>query len=115
MLKREATILFNLKHKNIIYLLGIVEPWDFETWLVTEYCNKGNLKDFLNKETPSVFVRLQIAIDIASGLHYLHSQGIVHFDVKPANILIHEASEKDPLCLKIADFGLATYVKDIDI
>jgi len=43
---------------------------------------------------------------LISGLHFLHSNGIVHRDIKPANILI----SKRNFLIKIADFGLATLI-----
>ncbi|KAI3824897.1 hypothetical protein L1987_06370 [Smallanthus sonchifolius] len=71
--------------------------------IVSEYVKGGSLRSYLlknhDKKLPMKIV-FQFALDIAKGLSYLHSKKIIHFDVKPDNILID-----DEYKLKLVDFG----------
>jgi serine/threonine protein kinase len=102
------------RHPNIIrYHRSLSHPTiDFGVQLVFEYCEMGDLADYVNQgsqdHTPEVFI-WHVFKHIVDGLNYVHSQGIVHGDLKPANILLAPPRDGDvyPL-LKLADFGAAT-------
>lgn len=87
--------------------------------IVTEYMAGGSLKGALARKADIVagaLTRLVLALDAAKGLEYLHSKHVVHFDLKPANMLLGYR-DKRPVC-KIADFGLArekraTYISGV--
>ncbi|KAB2002577.1 hypothetical protein ES319_D11G075100v1 [Gossypium barbadense] len=73
--------------------------------VVVEYCPGGALKSYLikNRRRKLAFkVVVQLALDLARGLSYLHSKKIVHRDVKTENMLLDKTRT-----LKIADFGVA--------
>ncbi|KAF8011441.1 hypothetical protein BT93_J1914 [Corymbia citriodora subsp. variegata] len=73
--------------------------------VVVEYCPGGALKSYLikNRRRKLAFkVVIQLALDLARGLSYLHSKKIVHRDVKTENMLLDKTRT-----LKIADFGVA--------
>lgn len=102
----EFNLLKNLRHPNILLYIGgcISGP---EHFLVTEYCENGNLFEFLHGPRPNVLDikhRLQMALEIAKGVNYLHSFNppILHRDLKSLNILLNKNLE-----VKIADFGWA--------
>ncbi|XP_027358521.1 probable LRR receptor-like serine/threonine-protein kinase At4g29180 [Abrus precatorius] len=105
----EAELLMTVHHKNLVSFIGYCDD-DNKMALIYEYMVNGNLKDYLllsDKDTPCLSWerRLQIAIDAAEGLDYLHhgcKPPIVHRDVKSANILLSQELEA-----KIADFGLS--------
>ncbi|KAJ0503374.1 putative protein kinase RLK-Pelle-LRR-I-1 family [Helianthus annuus] len=103
----EIVTLSNCKHPNIVPLLGFCDEGR-ELILVYEYVANGSLDDYLgNMDNVTNLVwaqRLQICLDIAHGLNYLHTRKpvIVHRDIKSANILLD-----DTWVAKIADFGLS--------
>ncbi|KAL9999210.1 putative protein kinase RLK-Pelle-LRR-I-1 family [Helianthus debilis subsp. tardiflorus] len=103
----EIGTLSNCKHPNIVPLLGFCDEGR-ELILVYEYVANGSLDDYLgniDNVTNLVWAqRLQVCLDIAHGLNYLHTRKpmIVHRDIKSANILLD-----DTWVAKIADFGLS--------
>ncbi|XP_020220842.1 probable LRR receptor-like serine/threonine-protein kinase At4g29180 isoform X2 [Cajanus cajan] len=105
----EAELLMTVHHKNLVSFIGYCDD-DNKMALIYEYMANGSLKDFLslsdgNSHSLSWERRIQIAIDAAEGLDYLHhgcKPPIIHRDVKSANILLSQDLEA-----KIADFGLS--------
>jgi serine/threonine protein kinase len=87
-----------------------------ETWLVLEYCDRGSLHEalearrFVRKADGSLDLlgMYRSLIDIASGMDYLHSMGVLHGDLKTANVLL-KSTATDPrgAACKLADFGLS--------
>ncbi|XP_017850431.1 LOW QUALITY PROTEIN: mitogen-activated protein kinase kinase kinase [Drosophila busckii] len=107
---QEAKLFWPLKHRNIAALRGVCLKT--KLCLVMEYARGGSLNRILaGKIPPDVLV--DWAIQIARGMHYLHSEApmsIIHRDLKSSNVLIFEAIEGNQLhqkTLKITDFGLA--------
>ena len=109
-LRNEINILKDLEHDNIIKLYD----WYLEQdslankyiVLVMEYASGGDLKylkDRHNNEIPLDISR-NILEQILNGLDYLHTNNVIHRDLKLENILI---SDNNPIKIKIADFGLA--------
>ncbi|KAF6265892.1 hypothetical protein COO60DRAFT_768059 [Scenedesmus sp. NREL 46B-D3] len=99
------------------------EPRDvLETWMIMEFCEKGSLEravsrgKFVRREDrqPEMIGVYKALLDTASGLDYLHSIGVVHGDLKSANVLLKgSARDVRGFCCKIADFGLSR-VLDMD-
>lgn len=101
---KEINLMSKLKHPNVLLLLGA--SLDDGIMYVTEYMTKGNLMDVLTKEpTISWSVKLNIAIEGAKGIAYLHNLNppILHHDVKSLNLLLDQHYH-----VKIADFGMST-------
>ncbi|KAA6360719.1 MAG: putative NEK protein kinase, partial [Streblomastix strix] len=93
---------------HIIQPIGFFEDQDeHKGYIVMEYCSKGDLRKYINnmKETRTE-ITPQLAYEmigqIASSLFQLHSNGILHADLKPENVLLIEGFK-----VKLADFGLA--------
>ncbi|OWM76054.1 hypothetical protein CDL15_Pgr009699 [Punica granatum] len=106
---REITSLSDVRHPNLVALLGYCEKED-ECFLVYELCHNGSLSDWLFGKDKSLswIQRLEIAIDCAQGLWFLHTYPdgcIIHRDIKPTNILISEN-----LQAKLSDFGLSKVI-----
>lgn len=102
--KNEVTIHAALEHPNILRLYHFFED-DRNVYLVMELCEKGELYKLLKKNNGAPFEEDQVRSfvqDIVQGLVYLHTQGIIHRDLKLSNILLSRGMQA-----KIADFGLA--------
>ncbi|CAM8898628.1 unnamed protein product [Rhodiola kirilowii] len=110
--KNEVLTLSRIEHKNLVRLFGYVESGE-ERILVLEYVGNGTLRDHLDGRMGNVLEiaeRLDIAIDVAHAVTYLHTyteRSIIHRDIKPSNILI-----TDKLGAKVSDFGLARFVSE---
>ena len=107
----EISLLKIVRHNNIIKLYEVMETPQ-KIYLVMEYCDGGELFDYivskqhLSEKQACVFFQ-----EIIDALTYLHSQNIVHRDVKPENILL-ESFGKSMTC-KLIDFGISrTYTLD---
>ncbi|KAJ6506036.1 kinase-like domain-containing protein [Mycena vulgaris] len=99
---REATVWSQLRHENLVPLVGFVEG---RNMLISPFYERGNVGIYLEKY-PDVN-RAQIVLGIASGLAYLHASQIVHGDLKPSNILI---DDQGVAC--ITDFGLSKIIDE---
>ncbi|KAH9665617.1 protein kinase domain-containing protein [Citrus sinensis] len=105
--RTEAQLLMRVHHRNLASLVGYCNDGG-NVGLVYEYMAYGNLKQYLFDETKEALSwkdRLQIAVDAAQGLEYLHhgcKPPIIHRDVKTANILLNEKMQA-----KLADFGFS--------
>ena len=100
-LRQEIGILRKLNHENIILMFDAFET-DREFCVVTEYA-QGELFDILqdDQSLPENTVQ-QIAKQLVKALHYLHSNRIIHRDMKPQNVLIGSNGR-----IKLCDFGFA--------
>lgn len=112
----EITILKKIKQKFIVELKDF--QWDeFYIYLIFEYCSGGELSKYikLNKRLPESTVQ-HFLQQIASALKVLRSHNVAHMDLKPQNILISHPPVRSwrNVDLKIADFGLAQYLRSND-
>lgn len=101
----ELAILKGLHHTNIVNLHEVFES-ESTLWLVMEKVDGGELLGYLEElnHLSEAYVR-DIAKQLCTGLHYIHSSGVVHRDIKLENVL--RATSSPDSCVKIADFGLA--------
>ncbi|XP_073413131.1 serine/threonine-protein kinase ULK1 isoform X2 [Dendrobates tinctorius] len=116
LLGKEIKILKELKHENIVALYDFQEVAN-SVYLVMEYCNGGDLADYLHtmrtlsEDTIRLFLQ-----QIAGAMKMLHSKGIIHRDLKPQNILLSctggRRSNPNNIRIKIADFGFARYLQN---
>ena len=99
--KREAQAAAKLNHPNIVTIYEVSE-FNGRPFFAMEHVEGQSLRELIKaKELPIERV-IELAIQICEGLHKAHQSGIVHRDVKPANILIDADGRA-----KILDFGLA--------
>lgn len=100
---REAALMLNLRHPNVVALMGISRDEDTFS-IITEFLERGSLDDILHNASIIIepeHVRL-FALDAAKGMTYLHAAGVLHRDLKCGNLLV----DKD-WNVKVADFGLS--------
>jgi serine/threonine protein kinase len=97
---QEARSVAKLAHPNIVQIHDFGNQDDI-TYIVMEYVDGGTLKDRL-KRPLSVPEAIEYMIQVAEGLDCAHRNGIIHRDVKPANMLLR----KDGYLL-LSDFGIA--------
>src|SRR5256885_6645358 len=98
--EREARSVARLAHPNIVQIHDFGEQ-DNITYIVMEYVDGGTLKDRLKRALPPAEASDYI-IQAAEGLECAHRNGIVHRDVKPANMLLRKDNH-----LLLSDFGIA--------
>ncbi|XP_069019543.1 death-associated protein kinase 2 isoform X1 [Embiotoca jacksoni] len=105
-IEREVDILQQLQHSNVVALHDVYENRT-DVVLVLELVSGGELFDFLaQKESLSEEEATQFIKQVLDGVQYLHSKRIVHFDLKPENIMLLDRNVPLP-SIKIIDFGLA--------
>jgi len=77
-----------------------------KTCLVTELCTNGSVSDVVfSDKNFNYLLMLKVALDMAKAISFLHTNGVLHRDIKPDNFLIVSLSAKAPVSVKIADFG----------
>lgn len=111
-LKSEISVLKKLNHRNIVkYQSFDVTANLEEVEIVMELVESGTLRDYIEKNGPlTELVASQIGAKILTALVYLHSQNIIHRDLKCANVLL-----TDDLTPKLTDFGTAKIIPNTDI
>ncbi|KAI6042650.1 hypothetical protein EDC04DRAFT_2657661 [Pisolithus marmoratus] len=99
----EIDLLKNLNHPNIVKYKGFVKTPEY-LYIILEFCENGSLHNICKRfgKFPENLVAVYIC-QVLEGLVYLHDQGVIHRDIKGANIL----TNKDG-CVKLADFGVAS-------
>lgn len=103
--KKEIQLLRRLQHKNIIQLVDVLYNEEKQKmYMVMEYCVCGmqEMLDSVPEKRFPVFQAHGYFCQLLDGLQYLHSQGIVHKDIKPGNLLLTTDG-----ALKISDLGVA--------
>lgn len=103
-LEKEIGVLKQCKHQNIVAYYGTYTKQQ-ELWIIMDYCGAGSLKDVLTltgcRLDNEAMVR-HVLSSTLKGLSHLHMKGILHLDIKSANILLTDEGD-----VKLADFGVS--------
>jgi serine/threonine-protein kinase len=100
--QREGEAIGQLNHPNIVSVYDMGEA-DGHLYIAMELIEGDDLRTLIEKRVPLPIVeRVRIFMQICAGLDYAHERGIVHRDVKPANIIVTTLGR-----VKLLDFGLA--------
>ncbi|MCC6441968.1 MAG: serine/threonine protein kinase [Armatimonadetes bacterium] len=104
--RHEAETVIGLDHPNIVNAIacGLTDRLPY---IVLEYVNGASLDTILQKGPVSLEEAARIIAQVASGLDYAHARGVIHHDIKPANIILRE----DGIAL-LTDFGIAASLAD---
>jgi len=104
--QKEIRAAGKLTHPNIVTAYDANELHG-RFYLVLEFVDGPNLEVFVQQRGPlSVTDACAFIYQIATGLQHAHEKGMVHGDIKPANLLVARPSPSAPLTIKIADFGI---------
>ncbi|XP_009884995.1 PREDICTED: tyrosine-protein kinase CSK, partial [Charadrius vociferus] len=102
--QRELSPLLQLRHSNLVQLLGVIVEEKGGLYIVTEYMAKGSLVDYLRSRGRSVLgadCLLKFSLDVCEAMEYLEANNFVHRDLAARNVLVSEDN-----IAKVSDFGL---------
>ena len=106
--KREVNLTLSLSHPNVIKLFGITcVKKNKQHGIVMEKAEHGSLNEWIGKIDHDKLRK--VALGIIDGLKYVHSQHVVHRDIKPQNILMF--GPQNDMFPKIADFGVSKVIQ----
>jgi eukaryotic-like serine/threonine-protein kinase len=101
---REARAAAKLQHRNIVTIFEFGEE-EHTPFIVMEFLRGQDLARRVRTEPPlGLGEKIDVVADLCTGLHFAHEQGVVHRDVKPANIWVQQDGS-----VKLLDFGIAKF------
>ncbi len=109
---KELRKLVGLNHENVARIFDILEE-TVTIWVFMELCRHGDLVNYLQGDdiSHSVAEKFKLMVDIAKGVEYLHSQNVVHRDIKPTNVLV-SSFRGFHATAKLTDFDCGKFLKE---
>ena len=107
--RREARISALVNHPNVLEVYDTGQLADGSPFLVMERVNGENLSALIRRGPLSIAMTVEIGRQLLLGLSAISEAGIVHRDIKPDNIMVHDAGDGMPL-VKLVDFGISKHV-----
>jgi serine/threonine-protein kinase len=108
-LQREGVAVHGLQHANIVRAIGF-DPYADPPYLTMEYIPGTSLRQLISNKSLKIEDSVAIMRQVLAGLGHAHAQQLVHRDVKPENILVHERAFREGFgaegVIKVTDFGL---------
>lgn len=105
----ESQALYASAHPNVVQVHYACYDED-HVYVAMPYYRKGSVKDLINGQHLTVREIVTLGVQFLAGLHHIHSKGLVHFDVKPDNILLSPRGEA-----LVSDFGQAKQMNFVGI
>ncbi|MET0590442.1 MAG: protein kinase [Naasia sp.] len=110
----EARLAGKLNHHALttLYDAGVesTDPERPQIYLVMEHVVGADLKSRLQRSTLTPLQLSYLGTDLSSALAYVHENGFLHCDIKPANVLVSSRDEASRLRAKLTDFGIASII-----
>jgi serine/threonine-protein kinase len=114
-LQREGAAVQGLVHPNVARAIAF-DPYADPAYLTTEYVPGTSLRPLIAAKSLKPTDAVAVLQQVLAGLKYAHAKGIIHRDVKPENILVHERAKTDGYgaegVVKLTDFGLGRAASD---
>lgn len=101
---KEAKMLYYAQHPNIMEVQHSTSD-NYYIYLSMPYYKNGSLNSLINRRYLTAKEIIKYSLDFLTGLHYIHAKGLVHFDIKPTNILLNNSNRA-----VLTDFGLSKYI-----
>jgi serine/threonine protein kinase len=104
----EGRFLRKVESPHVVSVYDAGELSDSRPFLVMSYADQGTLADRLDLEPLTVSQALHVIGQVGAGLHALHQRGVLHRDVKPANVLFRtvELDGESQVSAMLGDLGL---------
>lgn len=116
--KREISVLLRLRHPNLVLFMGACTKAP-QALIISEFCAGGTVFALLHHRRQLQLpwrLRLQLALDVAKGMNFLHRRQVVHRDLKSLNLLLLAPVPEQPIeqlpQVKVSDFGLSRAFPD---
>lgn len=111
--EREAALAARLEHPNIVAVYDRSGPDDAASWLSMRYIDGGDVTGLLTEAPQGLAAERAVRLisDAAHALDFAHGQGVLHRDVKPANLLVEHDARSGERAL-LTDFGIARSLDD---
>lgn len=110
----EARVLAAMQHPHLVTVVGVCEA-RYPVQIAMEYCSLGNLRNYLRADgSTSLLFLLDLAVQAAAGVEYLHSKLCIHRDLAARNLLLAPDSRGIFACgmvVKLGDLGLARMLR----
>jgi Serine/threonine protein kinase len=103
---KEAKMLFACKHPHVAEIQYSSSDEE-HIYVLMPLCHNGSIQDKIENSGLSRYLIIKHSLEFLSGLHFIHTKGIYHLDLKPTNILINNSGKA-----VITDFGLSKYRKE---
>ncbi|UOQ47753.1 serine/threonine protein kinase [Gracilibacillus caseinilyticus] len=103
---KEAQMLYATQHPNIMEVKYASQD-EKNIYLAMQYFKNGSLNSLMNERYLTVKEIIKYSLEFLSGIHFMHTKKLIHFDIKPTNILISNSNKA-----VVTDFGLSKYLND---
>jgi len=105
----EAKMLYQNQHPNIVQI-QYASSCDDNIYFTMPYYKKGSLNSLMGKKFLTVREIIKYSLNVLNGIHYIHTNNLLHFDIKPTNILINDNGKA-----MVTDFGLSRYTDNLGV